>query len=207
MEPGKSSAYFKRLAPPKRWEDLKTFGSSRVIRTAYFWFVFVPIAAKLIAPIAGQETMIWGLRLHIGLPFSWQCFFFAALFFSAANLIYDVRCPWIIKRFSLPGEFLSAGFSRLRLKMEAARLQEALEALPTKDHDDVANLNKVLGDNAGHPGESAEELRNMYIVLTGYADHIHPGSRRAATWLYYAGFLLIGVVVAQNIWSVLRVLF
>lgn len=191
---------------PRTWEGLKAFGSSRAIRTAYFWFLFVPIAAKLLAPLAGKKTVVWGLELHITLPFTWQCFFFAAVCFSAANLIYDIRCPWIIKRFAQPSEFLSAGFSRLRLMMELERMKPAFEAIKTEDSEDMENLRKLLAGKEGYSDTNSDELRNFFIAITGFADHTAPRCRFVATWLYYLGFLLLAAVVLQNIWSVLRVI-
>ena len=207
MEPGKSSAFSDLLRTPRTWEGLKAFGSSRAIRTAYFWFLFVPVTAKLLAPLAGKTALIWGLELHVALPFAWQCFFFAAVCFSAANLIYDICCPWIIKRFAQPAEFLTAGFSRLRLTIELERLRPALTALKTEDAEDMENLSKLLAGKEGYSEANPEELRNFFIVLSGFANHTAPRPRLAATWLYYMGFLLLAWVALQNIWSVLRVIF
>ncbi len=207
MEPGKHSAFSDFLRTPRTWEGLKAFGGSRAIRSAYFWFLFVPIVAKMLAPLAGKTVVLWGLELHVALPFSWQCFFFAAVGFSGANFIYDIRCPWIIKNYTKPSDFIAAGFSRLRLAMELQRLKPALEAIKTEDASDMVNLRSLLSGKEGYDGYNHDELPNYFITLSTFADHTRPGYRTAATWLYYAGFILLVTVALQNIWSVLTAIF
>ena len=82
------------------WSQLRTLGNSRLIRTSYFWIVFVPLCAKVLAPFHGTHTFrVLGadVTLDIDLPFSWKVFYFMALAFSAASATYTIRCPSIIR--------------------------------------------------------------------------------------------------------------
>src|SRR5438094_6474286 len=85
------------------WTALRRFGTSRVLRTSYFWLFFVPIAAKLLLQLKNPLHLdIFGEIhvVHFTLPFSWYCFYFAAIAFSAATLLYSTFCPKVIKEYS-----------------------------------------------------------------------------------------------------------
>ena len=58
------------------WLRLRHLGNSRLIATSYLWFVIVPVAVKLLLPIAGDHVLParWlghPVSITIGLPFTW----------------------------------------------------------------------------------------------------------------------------------------
>jgi hypothetical protein len=89
-----------RLAP--RWSDLSRIGESTIARSAYFWLAVVPLAAiafSKVERIAHVEMFNHKWQITLELPFSWKMLFWASLAASIANLIYQFRCPRIIRRF------------------------------------------------------------------------------------------------------------
>jgi hypothetical protein len=106
------------LSKIPKWSFLSNIGQNKAIRSSYLWFVIVPICARLIDAINGP-FMIFGaiIATSIKLPFSWTCFFFAATFFSMANVIYQIWCPQIIKNYKTVNDFKNDGFTENKLLM------------------------------------------------------------------------------------------
>ncbi len=99
------------------WTGLSGFGKSRLIRSSYFWIPIVPLCARMFRQVEDIHPKIFGhtFDLKIGLPFSWQLFFWAAVCFGCASVVYSGFCPSIIKRFRSAAAFLedSNGFRTL----------------------------------------------------------------------------------------------
>ena len=94
------------------WSCLRSLGKSRILRTSYFWFFAVPIAAKVLSKLNREEALtLFGRNwvLVFELPFSWTCLFFAALAFSVATFTFAWRCPKIIKDFESFRDFYTMG--------------------------------------------------------------------------------------------------
>lgn len=90
------------LGVSAHWTTLRRWGRSRLLATSYIWLIFVPLAAKIMEPLAGKHDFhIFGstFNLHLALPFSWTWFYAMALFFATAQAIYFIRCPSFIREF------------------------------------------------------------------------------------------------------------
>ena len=88
------------------WRQLRGWGNSKLIKSSYLWLLVVPIAAKMLMPIAGtRDFTAFGTQLEItiALPFQWWVFYFMAVFFAVGQAIYACACPTLIKSF---GSFL-----------------------------------------------------------------------------------------------------
>lgn len=80
-----------------RWSTLGRFHAIKAVRTMYFWVLVVPIAAKLLEHTGGQATICAFsscVRLQLALPFSWIAFYFSAVCFALAEVVYLARCPY-----------------------------------------------------------------------------------------------------------------
>lgn len=107
-----------------RWTLLRKVGTNRVLRTSYSWLLFVPLAAKALANVKRQvELTIFDdiFHLTIELPFSWQIFYYSAIFFSIAGIIYSWCCPAIVKRYVTFPEFFEDGRGLPYLKATTAQ--------------------------------------------------------------------------------------
>jgi len=116
------------------WGGARYFGNSRLVKTSYFWFLFVPLVARWMAPFAGEQVLtILGTTFHvtIDLPFSWKLFWVMSVLFGTGQLVYAARCPKIIKRFSNYGEYRAAhvGTSVLAGMMELMRREADREMM------------------------------------------------------------------------------
>lgn len=94
------------------WSALNSLGRNRVLATSYFWFAFVPIAARVFDQLDSLLTFkLFGAQISMNthLPFSWEMFFYAAVAFSVGGLIYNLRCPSIISKYDSLGDFRDEG--------------------------------------------------------------------------------------------------
>ena len=89
------------------WSRLRNFGDNQILKSSYFWIAFVPLVAKILRHVNSVNIEFYKeiIKLDLELPFSWQLFFWGALFTSIANLIYAIKCPDIIKNFDDFSEF------------------------------------------------------------------------------------------------------
>jgi hypothetical protein len=104
-----------------KWSSLRGLGNNRLLRTSYFWLVFVPITVKVFENAESIVNIsLFGdvYTLHIELPFSWAILFYSAVLTSGANLIYSVSCPSIIKDFQTYDEFGKQGRGQGQLMKE-----------------------------------------------------------------------------------------
>jgi len=85
------------------WVAMRTFGQSKILKSSYFWFVFVPICSKIIQHVPDLVA--------IGLPFSWKAMFFASVSFTLASILFSWRCPALIRDFAIPADFTAQGWT------------------------------------------------------------------------------------------------
>jgi multidrug efflux pump subunit AcrB len=84
---------WQELANPG-WANLRAVGNLRFLKVSYILLVFVPVL-----------TSNNGVTEFLGFaPWVLAVTFFASLFLALANVIYDVGCPAIIKRFESPND-------------------------------------------------------------------------------------------------------
>jgi len=82
------------------WSSLRSLGNNRIIKTSYLWLFIVPIVAKLIQEFPSQFKITDDLILTLGLPFSWHMFYFAAVCFTFASILYSWKCPPLIRDYA-----------------------------------------------------------------------------------------------------------
>lgn len=96
------------------WGHLRALGNSRLVGSSIAWLFIVPIAAKLLAPFAGQHTLdlSWfdpGLDepiiVTIALPFSWKLFYLMSWLFVIGQAVYWLACPEIVRKYANYGDY------------------------------------------------------------------------------------------------------
>jgi len=100
------------------WKIIKNFADIKLVKLSYIWIIIVPILAKLLMKIGDVLPIEIGnitFNINLSLPFSWQMFFFAALSFSLAQLIFNLVCPEIVKDFKNQREFQNDGKTVIQL--------------------------------------------------------------------------------------------
>jgi len=169
------------------WPSLKKFPNNRLIKSSYIWLLIVPIFAKALQKV--EEFLpinLGGVEIIITtkLPFSWYIFYFSALLFTAANLLYNIRCPRFIKDHDSLGDFLLE-------KKTALHLDDYATELP---HSSAL----VKGS------ESA--MARAFWSLRGDSVGIRKISRLVCFMLYILGLIGITFIIIQNIKSVIEIL-
>jgi len=205
------------------WTTLRTLGNSKVLRSAYFWLLIVPIAARLLSQLSRPlHVSLFGHThaIHLDLPFSWYCFYFAAVAFSIASFLYSVSCPSPIKEFSSFQDYYQAGNGarRLRaiLKHAVTKFSLSVEAVGIElkaalQRSQITGLQVTVSD----PFEEMdvlespfkleyfaalrrEELGDLFYVATRACDRGHLVIRALTSLFYLIGFALTLVVLFQS---------
>ncbi len=94
--------WLERVSRRLTWTNLGRLGKSKILKTSYLWLLLVPISAKAIAAInheSHSSILSQAMALDFSLPFSWKLLYFAAVAIAAADAIYELRCPKIIRQF------------------------------------------------------------------------------------------------------------
>jgi hypothetical protein len=197
-----------------RWTMLREFGSSRVLKTSYFWLLFVPLAARGLANVKENLALtIFGdvINVSFDLPFSWKVFYYAAVCFSIAGIIYSWRCPAIVKRYAAFPAFVDEGRG-------VPYLRSITSYLRGSDSTRVERLlfqyeNGVISDGDGgstlrNPERrDREKLAEAFWLVHRAANYSDRASLTASFVFYAVGFVLLGIVLFENFVFVVRATF
>jgi len=91
------------------WDGISILGKNKLVQRAYFFFFLVPILAKVLVHIKGPIELVIGehnFKFLFELPFNWKIFFYSALCFAMASVIYELCAPKIIKENESMRDFL-----------------------------------------------------------------------------------------------------
>ena len=182
--------------------------------------LITPILAKALSSVnsIGFFFLETDQSIALSLPFSWQVFFFCALSFSFANVIYILKCPPLVRKYNNFADFKTKEDSRYflvnYLKQHASDKmvrENALEigvivAKYTPSHDiatewtsnDTSNVNWKKGiDSLKHTNfENMPDIFSSFRILLA---KINPAWIKVCAFFYVVGFLGVAIVVAQNI--------
>ncbi len=207
------------------WKSLRSMGTSKILRSSYWWIMTVPIAAKVIAQIQQQQINLMGVKIPVplSLPFSWCYFYWASLAFSGASLIFSIRCPTLISEFADGHAFLSRGGHTSEMRNQIRKYLTEVEKCPELSIDGNTfkareeQLRKIILKHMvkpAHPVDIDDPFESFHFtegaIMDAYADatlaydHIRPWSRFFCVILYGCGFALLGWILLRNtmfVWS------
>jgi hypothetical protein len=219
----RSASNVKRPLGAMNWEQISRIQKAAFIKSLSFWFVAVPILAKVAQSSEGQRYLS-----QLSLPFNWGLFYACSLCFFVSNLVYSIRCPTIVKNYNGFGDFkLSDGsFEALRTLSEPV-FRESPKNEITEGVARLAGLGHVeLGDGKGGilaqpvelrrfldvtPSERALSdaratseggLNEVYGFVRGVATSIRPAARVLISAFNLTGFVFLAAVLYQNVASV-----
>ena len=167
------------------------------------WIFIVPVIAKALSKLDDPiELLIFSYKLELqaSLPFSWKIFYFAALSFFIANLVFIWKCPRLIKEHSDFADFKEKGKNLLHLYY-----------YDFKSHDEFDTFEKwmelrdyvVDTRTANYPPQIEQTFWDIHLFQNLY----WLNSRAVCLILYVIGFILISIVLIQNLWVVLKLIF
>ena len=182
-----------------------------MIQTMYIWLFIVPIIAKVLTKVeetANLTIFNHTFNIQLGLPFSWKIFFLSAMSFAAANLIFVLRCYKLVKDHDSFSDFLEQGKSAKHIHQYAEEV----------DYPQQSDLSYYWEDGGEYEGPveqkyskeqrlKGEHLKSPFWEIYERTDLSRKGWRAACSLLYLFGFVLISIVLYQNIWVVLRMIF
>jgi len=193
------------------WVDLRKLGNNKTVRSASVWTIVVPIAAKLlkgVEDVVDITILSHPFTLNLSLPFSWKVLFMTALAFMLANFIYEWFCPKLIKETSNYRDFSDQ-------KRSGRELHRLLETHVQPSNDEVqrwlnwlnirntalTTTNATYGGYANGNDESV--FPEIYSVTVLNVEKVHPYARGITTLFYFVGFLLLALLMWQNIYFVI----
>lgn len=206
------------------WSSIDSISKAKIIKSSYYWFIAVPILAKIFNKINAFEgfSNLW--LFPIELPFSWQLFFFSATFIAFANFAYVVCCPKFIKEYLTYQDFIDKGSSGSHL------VEKYLEMVAhiyhrEKDYQIILNVRHFYSSYCketefiNQEFESDEpqiftitsnlviennQMRGAWAHVRQVAQNMHKTARTICACLYAIGLILIAIVLIENIWSVFK---
>ncbi|EKO3698584.1 hypothetical protein P0F10_003348 [Vibrio metschnikovii] len=185
------------------WSSLNKIHNVKLISSMYIWIFIVPVAAKVLSgtnDLALVTVFDYTFELHLKLPFSWQCFYFSALFFAAATVIYNWRCPKLIQQYSSFSEFESEGKQEWHLRPFSQDIG--------RDYDRFKfDLEESMHEAEGRIFEGKEYMQSVFWHLHWDADRARKVSYILCCFFYAVGFILISIVFIQNFGWVIKNLF
>lgn len=216
-----ASGYFGRdtiLGRAFCWQNLRKFGSSKIVKSSYYLIFIIPLIAKvanyfhfIIVGIPGFENFS-----DFSLPFSWYLLYFGALSFALASLLYDIFCPRIISMFRNFRDFLDSGYQGLFLVDELES-----NVLRYEIHDSpiywafTTEWKKIHGKDQEIPGIDPhaqvqlgireidkDNLGGIFYTCTEVVNYSHPRILQITGFFYYFGFGLLAIILFQNIHAV-----
>jgi hypothetical protein len=209
------SGYFDRgrsLLGSIKWTTLRAVGKHRMVQSAYYWIIVVPILAKLLQNLTSPvQVSILGSTpvVNLSLPFSWYCFYFAAIAFALGSILYSMYCPLIIANFANFREYTDSGGEGFRLASEIRK------AVPEgMIHDSPIWKAYLLAADSIDIDEAIEphfqvsiglrkipitRLASVFYTIRSVVNHSHLGAARMTAFLFGSGFILLGIVLLQNI--------
>lgn len=228
FEVGKKQSTFDLGAP--QWSELNKLGQSKSLKYSWVWLVLTPVMGKALSAVESVKIPFFGpdFVIQASLPFSWHILFFSSLAFAAANLIYILKCPLIVRRYDR--------YTQMKQDLEAdvacevAILTSYFEGLVCNYPDDLelaqshadqwetdfrdpATTNNIkieigkerqLKVNLDYyqllPTHQKEAFHRAYIQC----DLMHPNYRTACRITYFLGFILLGILVMQNTFFVIK---
>lgn len=114
-----------KMHRPITWSFSENIAKSKLVKSSYIWLFITPLISKTLSElekIIHLKFLGWEFKITTSLPFSWELLFYSALIFTIANLLYQAKCPEILKKYSNYDSFKKAGGSLLELHKEMKKI-------------------------------------------------------------------------------------
>lgn len=203
------------------WGILRVLGNSRLVTSSIAWIFIVPIAAKLLAPFAGQHTLdlSWfdhdlnePIAVTVALPFSWQRFYFMAWLFVIGQVVYWLACPEIVRKYANYAEYrrdhtgpvqLTVFLWRALLRRTAAskQIMAATGASGAEPRKTLAVFAAVLATLQLHPRHDPE---GTDIKQNRVFDAVLSVERHARRLWFWVSGVFFGGGLALFVWVVVE---
>ncbi|MGJ8670327.1 MAG: hypothetical protein ACSHXK_12615 [Oceanococcus sp.] len=185
----------KNIMRPASWPEIRRIQTLNIVRSMYVWLFVVPLLAKAFSRLEEVATVtVFGhtFQLILELPFSWVVFYASALAFVAANILYQVWCPTIVKDHENWASFEGAG-----------KLEEHLKSYEEELHRRGESFHAAWKLQAQ---SYRQDPQQTFWRLHDHAANMSLRVRRVATGLNFVGFSLVAIVAFENLVAVARLM-
>jgi len=194
-----------------KWTYLAKIQHISMIQTMYIWMFIVPIIAKVLTKVeetANLTIFSHTFNVQLGLPFSWKIFFLSAMSFAIANLLFVLRCYKLVKDHNSFSDFLEQGKNAKHIHQYAEAVNFPLKRDLSYNWEEWEGSEvTALSERIQDVKSSGEHLKQPFWDIYEKTDSSRKGWRVTCSLLYLFGFVLISIVLCQNIWVVLRMTF
>jgi hypothetical protein len=188
----KLQIYFRSIT----WTQIKKIQDYKAVKSMYLWLLVVPFLAKLLSKVNDTLTVnIFNanITLTMGLPFSLQLFYFSAITIVVGDIFFQIKCPQILKDHPSYSHFREQELGELQLINYADELDE-YEFI-----EEILDKGREAGGNA-----SEAALKEAFLSLFNIAQDWNSKYRIICSVFYHIGLAFIGIVVVQNLYSVIK---
>jgi hypothetical protein len=188
---------------PSKWTALNQFHEIKFISSMYIWVFLVPALAKFLSAVGDMASVTifeYSFELQLTLPFSWKVFYFSALCFAIANLIYRIRCPKLIQEYPTYSSFKREGKPEWHLRDYANDIGI--------NYEEYLRNHAQQMEDAEHAVVVGEKwTQSIFWHFIWEADRRRKYAQFGSAIFYILGFILIGWVVIENCYWVSKAIF
>lgn len=185
--------FFKIIFPVLNWETIRDLTQNKFISSFNIWLWIVPIIANIIEHIENPIHIVVStskLSINLQLPFSWQMFFFGALFISFGNLVFLLKCPEFIKKYK--------NFNSFKVDSESVSELEYFMEKTGSSHV------KTLFNQYNEDKYSSIQISDLFFELNRFYNNSLQFARSICCCFYYVGLFFVGFVILKNIIFVIQ---
>jgi hypothetical protein len=202
------------------WLKIADIGNSKIVRSMLIWMLITPIFAKLFGSVNTMNITFLQLDnpVVLSLPFSWQVFFFCALSFTIANILFSYKCPELIKKYKHYSDFENSDNSlyllinylnqhitaevvknnSLEIGVIVSKYTPSVDIANEWTSDDTSKVNWKKGiDSLKHSDQ--KNMPDIFSSLRILQSNFYPNWSKACMLFYGLGFIGVCIVVVQNI--------
>jgi len=207
------------------WSSFKSLGASKTIKSSYWWLFLVPALAKSFESV--EETLTFTLfgasiDVNLSLPFSWSMFYFSAIFFAGASLLFATRCPQAIKKYSNFEEWKEIGKDSTALVRTYIYLyrtkkttwpnpitEKQMKQFLKVDLEYTGNIDSIINEGIStiglmKHGVPNDNLKAVYYRVNDKIDRTRVLDRILLELLYGLGFFFFFIVLYENFIYVIK---
>ncbi len=209
----------KILSKTPVWSQLKWLGNSKTIKSSYIWLFLVPILSKLFSSLNSIiEIKLFDATwsLNMALPFNLKMFYFSAVSFAIASIIYKIWCPAGIDKYETFEEYKEKGksleslISSMWFACNAKKFQWPFELRPRLLRRFIRDFTNYSGDirkidlSKGMPikikntGIKEGKEKAAYFLVADTWNATSPVVRFVCSWFYFIGILFFSIILIEN---------
>lgn len=198
------------------WQNILGLSKNRLFKLSYLWIIIVPILAKVLFSaneISNNALKVFynGWTFDIGVPFSWNIFYFAALLFVMGNVIFYLRCPTIIKKYNDFSDFVKQENTNFTIynsvlkncdlekekKEYLNRIYYYLKFEPNIEEPDDEELRKF---KVALMTEHKERLADIFSISLDYTGKLRIWSRITVSLFYIFSIVFyVSIIIEQSV--------